>query len=176
MTDPVPFDNAIDLLDADHKLVKNMFIEYDALCEEEAPDEVRQALAERICRAITVHAQIEEEIFYPAVREALEDDELIEEALAEHLDAKELIAHIQGMAPSSGDYDASVKALAEAIDEHVLEEREQIFVQAQYAPLDLRSMAVPLYLRKKELQAAAEAAAAKPAKAAKNSKTSRAKA
>ena len=176
MSDPVPYENAIDLLDADHKLVKNMFIEYDALCEEEASDEVRRTLAERICKAITVHAQIEEEIFYPAVREALDDDELIEEALAEHFEAKELIADIEGMEPSSGDYDATVKALATAIDEHVLEEREQIFMQAQSAPIDLRALAVPLYLRKKELQAAAESAPAKPVRPAKAAKPAKAKA
>ena len=122
MTDPVPFDNAVDLLDADHKLVESMFLEYDALCEEGASDEVRQTLAERICREIAIHAQIEEEIFYPAVRKALDDDELIEEALGEHAEAEELIGYIQAMNPSSYDYDATVKALAEAIDEHVLQD------------------------------------------------------
>ena len=165
MTDSVPFDNAVDLLDADHKLVKNMFIEYDALCEDEAPAAARQAL--------TIHARIEEEIFYPAVRKALDDEELIDDALAEHADAKALIAQILDMDPASADYDARVKELAKAIDEHVLEEREDIFVQAQVAPLDLRALAVPLYLRKKELQAAAEAPprAAGKAKAAKSTKS-----
>ena len=158
MNDLVPFDNALDLLDADHKLVKIMFDEYDALCEEEASEAVRQTLAERICRALAIHTRIEEEIFYPAVGEALNDEELIEEALEQHDEARELIAQIQAMAPSSGDYDATVRALAEAIDEHVLEEREQIFVQVHYAPLDLHALAVPLWLRKKELQAAADEA------------------
>ena len=156
MTDPFPFDNAVDLLDADHKLVESMFLEYDALCEEGASDEVRQTLAERICREIAIHAQIEEEIFYPAVREALDDDELIEEALEEHAEAEELIAYIQAMNPSSYDYDATVKALAEAIDEHILQEREEIFAQAKLAPLDLRALAAGLQRRKKQLKAAAE--------------------
>jgi hemerythrin superfamily protein len=156
MTDPFSFNNAVDLLDADHKLVQSMFLEYDALCEEGASDEVRQTLAERICREIAIHAQIEEEIFYPAVREALDDDELIEEALEEHAEAKELIAHIHAMEPSSDDYDATVKALAEAIDEHVVQEREEIFEQAKFAPLDLRGLAAPLQLRKQQLKAATE--------------------
>ena len=156
MTDPFPFDNAVDLLEADHKLVESMFLEYDALCEEGASDEVRQTLAERICREIAIHAQIEEEIFYPAVREALDDDELIEEALEQHAEAKELIGYIRAMEPSSYDYDATVKALAEAIDEHVLEEREEIFAQAKFVPLDLRALATALQLRKKQLKAAAE--------------------
>ena len=157
MTDP--FDDAVDLLDADHRLVKSMFLEYDALCEEEASDEVRQTLAARICRELDIHARIEEEIFYPAVRKALDDDELIEEALAQHLEAEELMAHIRAMEPSSGDYDATVKALAEAVDEHVLEEREEIFVQAKFAPLDLKALVPSLQKRRKELRAAADAAA-----------------
>jgi len=158
MTDPAPFDNAVDLLDADHKLVESMFREYHAVCEEGASDEVRQTLAERVCREIAIHAQIEEEIFYPAVREALDDDELIAEALEEHAEAKELIAYIRAMAPSSDDYDATVKALAEAIDEHVLQEREEIFAQVKLAPLDLRALAASLQQRKTQLQAAAGSA------------------
>jgi hypothetical protein len=157
MNDPI--DNAVDLLDADHRLLRSMFLEYDALCEEEATDEVRQTLAERICRELDIHARIEEEVFYPAIREALDDDEVIEEALDQHLEAKELIGHIRAMAPSSGDYDATVKALGEAVDEHVLEEREEIFVQAKLARLDLEALAAPLRQRRKELRAAAEASA-----------------
>ena len=160
MKDTTPFDNAVDLLDAEHKAVKGMFIQYDALCEDGAPAADRRAVAEKICQALTVHAQIEEEIFYPAVREALGDEGLIDEALAEHAEAKELIARIQGMKASSDNYDATVQLLGKAIDAHVLEEREQIFLQAQSAPLDLRALAVPLYQRKKQLQAAAP----KPAK------------
>ena len=156
MSDPVPFENAIDLLDADHKGVKQMFIDYSALSEDGAPADARRALAEKICRALTVHAQIEEEIFYPAVREATGDDPLLDEALGEHAQAKELIAAIQGMKATSDNYDATVKKLADAIDEHVLEEREHIFMEAQQAPLDLRGLAVPLYERKKQLTAATE--------------------
>ena len=154
MSDPVPFENAIDLLDADHKAVKQMFIDYSALCEDSAPADARRALAGKICQALTVHAQIEEEIFYPAVREATGDDPLLDEALAEHAQAKELIAEIQAMKATSDNYDITVKKLADAIDEHVLEERERIFLEAQQAPLDLRGLAVPLYERKKQLTAA----------------------
>jgi hemerythrin superfamily protein len=163
MKEATPYDNAVDLLDADHKAVKQMFIEYDALCEEAAPAEARRTLAEKICQALTVHARIEEEIFYPAVREAIGDDALMDEALAEHAEAKDLIARIQGMKATSDNYDLTVKQLAKAIDAHVLEEREEIFLKAQLAPLDLRGLAVPLYERKKQLTAAAP----KSAKAAK---------
>jgi len=151
MKQAIPYDNAIDLLDADHKFVKLLFIDYDALCEDAAPAAAKRTLAERICQELTVHAQIEEEIFYPAVREAIGDDALMDEALAEHAQAKELIARIQGMKSSADNYDATVKELAKAIDQHVLEEREQIFLKAQQAALDLRALAVPLYQRKKQL-------------------------
>ena len=163
MKEATPFDNAVDLLDADHKAVKQMFIEYNALCEDAAPADPRRALAEKICQALIVHATIEEEIFYPAVRQAIGDDALMDEALAEHAEAKDLIARIQGMKATSDNYDLTVKQLGKAIDAHVLEEREQIFLKAQQAPLDLRGLAVPLYQRKKQLTAAAP----KPAKAAK---------
>jgi len=158
MKQPIAYEDAVDLLDADHKAVKQLFIQYGALVEEGAPPPPKVALATRICAALVVHAQIEEEIFYPAVREALDDDELIAEALEEHAEAKELIAYIRAMAPSSDDYDATVKALAEAIDEHVLQEREEIFAQVKLAPLDLRALAASLQQRKTQLQAAAGSA------------------
>jgi hemerythrin superfamily protein len=170
MHQTIPYENAVDLLDADHKAVKKMFIDYDALAEDGAPATARQTLAERICQALTIHAQIEEEIFYPAVREATGDDALIEEALQEHGQAKAAIAQIRGMKSTSDNYDDAVKQLGELIDEHVLEEREQIFLEAQQAPLDLRGLAVPLYERKQQLTAAApkaKAPAAKPTKAEK---------
>jgi hypothetical protein len=151
MDQAVPYENALDLLDADHKAVKKMFIDYNALVDDGAPDSARRSLAGRICQALTTHAQTEEEIFYPAVRKAIRNDALMDEALAEHGEAKELIARIEGMKATSDNYDATVKLLAKAIDQHVLEEREQIFLQAQQSPLDLRSLAVPLYRRKKEL-------------------------
>jgi iron-sulfur cluster repair protein YtfE (RIC family) len=111
----------------------------------------KQELAERICRALTVHAQIEEELFYPAVREAIGNDGLMDEALAEHAEAKATIAEIMSMTPADDGYDVAVKQLAGLIDEHVLEEREQIFRQARNAPLDLRGLAVPLQKRKQQL-------------------------
>jgi len=147
----VPYEDAVDLLDADHKAVKKMFIDYNALCEEAAPPDARKALAERICQALTVHTQIEEEIFYPAVRKATGDNALMDQAMEEHQKAKELIARIQSTKATAKDFDATVKQLGKAIDAHVLEEREQMFLQARQAPLDLRGLAVPLYERKNKL-------------------------
>ena len=156
MTETVAYEDAVDLLDADHKAVKNLFIEFNALCEDDAPAEHKQRIARRICQELTVHAQIEEEIFYPKVREAIGDDALMDEALEEHAEAKETIAHIQAMDAGDSGYDDTVKKLGKLIDSHVLEEREQIFLKAKYAPLDLRGMAPALFARKKQLQAAAK--------------------
>jgi hemerythrin superfamily protein len=158
----VPYQDAVDLLDADHKAVKQMFIDFAALSEDKAPAKDRRALALRICDALTVHAQIEEEIFYPQVREAVGEG-LIEEALGEHAGAKALIAQIKGMGASDARLDATVKKLGKAIDEHVLEEREEIFLIARNAPLDLRGMAVELFARKKQLKNEAPVAAKEPA-------------
>ena len=160
---PVPFDDAVDLLDADHKSVKKLFTDYSGLCETNAPAEDRQDLAERICRALTVHAQLEEEIFYPQVRKAIGDDALIDEALGEHKEAKKLIALIEGMDASQADYDATVLQLGKVIDEHVFEEREQIFLRARLAALDLRGMTLPLLKRQMQLKKSALAKTKEPA-------------
>lgn len=152
MTQAVPYEDAVDLLDADHKLVKKLFIEFSALCEDGASPEMKQKVAEKICQELTVHAQIEEEIFYPAVREAIGDDGLMDEAQEEHAQAKEKIARIQGLSGGDPGYDDAVKQLAALIDQHVQEEREQMFLQAKLADLDLRGMAPKLFARKKELQ------------------------
>ena len=159
MSETVAYEDAVDLLDADHKAVKKLFIEFNALCEDEAPAEQKQRIARRICQELTVHAQIEEEIFYPKVREAIGDDALMDEALKEHAEAKETIARIQAMEAGDSGYDDMVKKLGKLIDSHVLEEREQIFLMAKYAPLDLRGMAPALFARKKQLQGAVKPSA-----------------
>lgn len=163
MSQPIAYEDAVDLLDADHKAVKKLFIDYNALCEDEAPPAQKQAIARRICQALTVHAQLEEEVFYPAVRQAIGDDALMDEAMLEHAQAKDLIAQIEGMAPDDDAYDDTVKELGKDIDQHVLEEREQIFLKAQFADLDLRGMVPELVKRKQQLQKKAQAGRKEPA-------------
>ena len=88
--------DAITLLTEDHNKVKKMFKEFEKLCKKD-DDEGKEELATQICKELTVHAQLEEEIFYPVVREAIDDDELMNEAVVEHTTAKDLIAQIQSM-------------------------------------------------------------------------------
>jgi len=147
-------DDAIKLLSADHKEVKALFKDYEKLVKDEAADEEKQALAEEICMKLTVHATVEEELFYPAAREVLgEDEDLIDEADVEHATAKELIAQIQASSPAEELYDAKVKVLGEYIDHHVKEEEGEIFPKAKKGGLDTAALGVELASRKEELMA-----------------------
>ncbi|MBV7542700.1 hemerythrin domain-containing protein [Acidovorax sp. sic0104] len=143
-----------DLLDADHKAVKNMFKEFESLCESRARSAAQQRLelAREICIELTVHAQVEEEIFYPALRAAIRETDLIAEAEVEHQTAKDLIAQIEAADAADEDFDAKVKVLGEYIDHHVKEERNEIFPKARAAKkLDLVAMRDEVEARKQEL-------------------------
>ncbi len=146
--------DACDLLDADHRAVKKLFKEYEELTESRARNAAQKKLdlAHQICMDLTVHAQIEEEIFYPALRAAIKETDLLDEAEVEHQSAKDLIAQIQDAAEADDKFDAKVKVLGEYIDHHVKEERGEIFVKARAArKLDLVSMRDELEARKEEL-------------------------
>lgn len=163
MKERIAYDDAVDLLDADHKAVKKMFIAHKALCEDGAPAATKHLLAQRICQVLTIHAQIEEEIFYPQVRQAIGDDALMDEALQEHAQVKDAISRIEVMKVSNMEHDAAVKQLGTMIDLHVQQEREQIFLKARLAALDLRGMTLPLLKRQQQLKAKTGAVMAKEA-------------
>lgn len=155
--------DACDLLDADHKAVKALFKEYENLVESRSRSTAKKRqLAEQICRELTVHATIEEEIFYPAVRKAIKDNDLMNEATVEHASAKDLIAQIEGMEPADEMFDAKVTVLGEYIDHHVKEERTEMFVKARASKADLVSLAEQLRQRKEELMAQEESKAVMP--------------
>ena len=146
--------DACDLLDADHRNVKKMFKQYEELMESRSRTAAQKKmdLAQQICQELTVHAQIEEEIFYPALRAALKDTDMLAEAEVEHQTAKDLIAQIEGMGEADEMFDAKVTVLGEYIDHHVKEERNEIFPKARASrKLDLVSMRDELMARKEEL-------------------------
>ena len=146
--------DACDLLDADHVAVKHLFVEYARLATAGDPAGERQAYAQKICSELTVHAQIEEEIFYPALRRVIDAPELLDEAQAEHQEAKEMIASIEAMSGADAAMDDLVAKLAAAIEHHVKEERTQLFPKARSAPgLDLDALGVQLKQRQQELEA-----------------------
>jgi hemerythrin superfamily protein len=144
---------AIAQLTADHARVKKLFKQYEKLAKDEADASERKELAATICAELTAHSTAEEEIFYPAARDAIEDTDLIDEAEVEHATAKELIAHIQESSPDDDDhYDAKVKVLGEYINHHVEEEEGEIFPKVRRAKLDTESLGELIAARKAEVK------------------------
>ena len=139
--------SALDLLEADHQEVDGFFDEYEDL--EDAGEKERLAL--KICLALTVHTQIEEEIFYPAAREAIEKAELIDEAIVEHASAKQLIAEIEEMDAGDEFYDAKVKVLGEQVRHHIEEEEDELFPEVKNSELDLEALGEKMAERKTAL-------------------------
>ncbi len=144
--------DAIAMLTADHREVRDLFEQYEALGDRAKSK--KKNIAEDICTALTLHAMVEEEIFYPAVRAAVKDAaDLMDEAQVEHAAARDLIAQIQEMDPDDELYDAKVKVLSEQIEHHVKEEEKEMFPKAKKAGLDLVALADEMLGRKEELSA-----------------------
>lgn len=146
-------DDAIALLIKDHREVKKLFSSFQNLADAEAPAEQRLAIAQEICEALTLHATVEEEIFYPALREAAEDaDDQLDEAEVEHTSVKELVAQIKSMEPDEDLYNAKIKVLGEYVDHHVKEEEGEMFPKAKESGMDLEEIGQQMKERKEELQ------------------------
>jgi hemerythrin-like domain-containing protein len=143
--------DAIELLTQDHKTVKELFEKYENLSDRSTAS--KKKLATQICLELTKHATAEEEIFYPAVREANGDTEdLVDEATVEHASAKDLIAQILEMNPGDDLYDAKVKVLSEQIEHHVEEEEQEMFPKARKAKLDMVALGEAIAARKEEVE------------------------
>ena len=142
-------EDAIALLKADHREVEGYFEAF----EKARSDDRKQELAEKICRALTVHATIEEEIYYPAFLEATEEKDLHHEAAVEHEGAKRLIADIEASGPDDDYFDAKVTVLSEMIKHHVKEEEQPdgLFAKSRQSEMDLVSLGEQLASRKAEL-------------------------
>ena len=141
--------DAVALLKQDHRTVEDLFEKF----EKATGDGRKQTLAEEICLELSVHAQIEEEIFYPAC-EGKVDEDLLKESYVEHDGAKVLIAEISKGGPDDEFYDSKVKVLQEEIEHHVEEEEkrmEGLFAQARKAGLDMDALGEQLAARKQEL-------------------------
>lgn len=150
--------DALAVLKADHQAVKKLFASYRKLMQGDgAGDADKQELAARICSELTVHARLEEEIFYPALRRADVDADLLAEAEVEHATAKDLIAQIRSGSPDDGHFDARVIVLGEYIDHHVGEEEGEIFRKARSSDLDLDQLGSALEARRPALEGEAAA-------------------
>jgi len=141
--------SAIALLKKDHREVEGYFEEYEGLKNDKAKGE----LAKKICMALKVHTRIEEEIFYPAARQATGDEDLLDEALVEHAGAKHLIGEIESMKPGDDLYDAKITVLGERIKHHVKEEEEGLFPECESSKMDVVAVGKQMATRKRELMA-----------------------
>jgi hemerythrin superfamily protein len=144
--------DAIALLKADHRQVETWFEQFEST----RSDDKKKVLAQQVCQALTVHTQIEEEIFYPAFLEATEEEDIHHEAEVEHEGAKRLIAEIEASGPQDDYYDAKMKVLSEMIKHHVNEEekRDGMFAKARGSDMDLKALGEQLAARKSELMSA----------------------
>lgn len=141
--------DAIAMLKADHTAVSDLFAEF----EKTRSGAKKKALVAEVCTALSVHAQLEEEIFYPAVKAALKDKVLVPEATVEHASLKDLIAQLEGVEPDGEMYDAKVKVLSEYVKHHVKEEQNEMFPKAKASSVDLVDLGARMAARKDALLA-----------------------
>ncbi|MCH2237387.1 MAG: hemerythrin [Sphingomonadales bacterium RIFCSPHIGHO2_01_FULL_65_20] len=147
--------DALQMLADDHRTVEALFEKYDNARGEAA----QQKIVQQICQELTIHAMVEEQVFYPAIREAVDDD-MMDEAQVEHDSAKTLILSLQQGTPSDAYYDAKVSVLKEQVEHHVYEEERQrgsIFAQVRKAEIDLVALGGQMAELKQRLLAQAKA-------------------
>ena len=118
----------LDMLREDHQRLKKAFKTAEKLHEQQEHGEL-QALVEHTCAEIQVHARLEEELFYPAAREAMKEEDLIEEAEVEHGSAKALMQQLEGMSPEDPKFFATFRVLGEYLKHHIKEEENELFEQ-----------------------------------------------
>ena len=146
--------NAVEILKQDHDEVEKLFDQYED-AKDENNAELKAEIVAAVCKALTIHAQIEEELFYPALRRQEEDaSDLVDEAAVEHQTLKNLVAELRDATPGDDLYDAKVKVLSEYVKHHVKEEEGEMFPMARKADIDLDALGKKLLQRKGELESA----------------------
>jgi hemerythrin superfamily protein len=143
--------DTLELLIHDHEKVQKMFEQFSKM-EEDQDQEAKQLLVEEACAELTLHARLEEELFYPVLREAIEESDLLDEAAVEHDVAKQLMTELAAMQPDDDLYDAKFTVLGEYITHHIQEEEKRIFPKAKKAKIDLEGIADEIRKRKIELR------------------------
>jgi hemerythrin-like domain-containing protein len=140
---------ALEMLKEDHDKVKKAFKEFEKLDREDS--ETVQQLVQTVCEELKVHTTLEEEIFYPALREAIEDQDIMNEAQVEHETAKMLIEQLENMGPDDPNYHATFTVLGEYVKHHAKEEEDEMFPQARKTDLDFEELGTRMRERKQEL-------------------------
>ena len=144
--------DAVKLLTADHKKVKQLFRNFEGIKDGEGAAREKSDVVRQICMELTIHTKVEEEIFYPVLREAIDEEDLMDEADVEHAGAKILVTQLERMNPGDDHYDAMVSVLGEYIDHHVKEEQEEMFPKAKRAKVDLIELGARITERKAQLR------------------------
>ena len=147
--------DAIDLLKQDHDRVEKSFKEFEKMDRQDS--EACQRLISAVCAELAVHTTLEEEIFYPAVREAIDDEDLMNEAAVEHETAQMLIEQLENMGPDDPNYFATFTVLGEYVRHHIKEEQNEMFPAARKSGIDLAALGERLRARRDELPAQEEA-------------------
>lgn len=141
--------DAIDLLKQDHERVEKAFRDFEKMDRQDA--EACRRLIAGVCAELSVHTLLEEEIVYPAMREAIDDDDLMNEAAVEHETARMLIEQLENMGPDDPSYFATFTVLGEYVRHHVKEEQGEMFPAARKAGIDLSALAERMQARRDEL-------------------------
>jgi hemerythrin superfamily protein len=141
--------DAIDMLKQDHDKVEKAFKEFEKMDRQDT-ESCRQVI-KTVCEELKVHTTLEEEIFYPAVREAIDDEDLMNEAAVEHETAKMLIDQLDNMGPDDPNYFATFTVLGEYVKHHIKEEQGEMFPAAKRAKVDLEGLAERMRARKNEI-------------------------
>jgi hemerythrin superfamily protein len=149
---PAADGKALELLRADHQRVRTLFIEFDSLKGIDDEDERKAELVDEICYELTLHTMLEEEIFYPVLRSAINDDDLMDEADVEHAGARELISQLEVMYPGDDHFDATVSVLGEEVGHHIAKEEGEMFEAARRAGIDFERLGEQLAARREELE------------------------
>ena len=140
---------AVELLKEQHDKVKKAFKEFEKLDRED--NEAQQQLVQRVCEDLKLHTTLEEELFYPAAREAIDDEDILNEAQIEHETAKMLIEQLENMGPDDPNFHATFTVLGEYVLHHVKEEEGEMFPQVKKTDLDLEELGARMRSRMEEL-------------------------
>lgn len=153
-------DNAISLLTADHDKVKGLFKQFEEIKDrtDRRGAKERQRIVAEACKELTIHTKLEDEIFYPAARAAIKDDDVMNEAKVEHEGAKVLIGQLEKMNAKDEMFGAKFTVLAEYVSHHIKEEQGEMFPKVRKSDLDLGALAERMLARKRELTQAAQPA------------------